>query len=274
MSLIVSLRIPDGIVIAADSMSTSHTILKLVAPDIGITCPNCNKKITEQELRVPPIFVPFSASSYTQKLFSLYNKYAISSFGEGIINNRSIYFHVKHFENIDSMPKDLEDIKNKFINYLENELIVQYPKYKTEAPKEWHPIGFHINGYEYIDNKPSGVTYEIFIGRENIIHRRDIIGCTIGGDTKVVMKLWEIGKADQRLIFKYRLFSLQDAVDLSEFLINTTSTFQRFANEVQTVGGEVDIALLHPISGFQWIKRKKLMETLEGRNKNESEYKS
>ena len=101
------------------------------------------------------------------------------------------------------------------------------------------------------------------IGRKNIKRRRATIGCTIAGDLKVVQKLWEIGKEDQRLKFKYPLFSLQDAIDLSEFLITATGTFQRFANEVPTVGGEVDIALVTPFEGFQWIKRKKLMKTLE-----------
>ena len=48
---------------------------------------------------------------------------------------------------------------------------------------------------------------KIGIGRENRVTRYDKIGCTIGGDGKVVSQLWEIGKKEPRLQFKYELFS-------------------------------------------------------------------
>lgn len=262
MSLVVSMRVPDGIVVAADSLSLSHTQLQVVA-DIEMKCPHCEKTITGPSLRPPPVPIPFSASSYTQKLFSLYNVFALGSIGQGIVNGRSIYYHIKQFELSYENSKSLVKIRDAFITYLEKELLNQFPKYKKEAPEDWHPLGFHLNGYEEIDEKQIGVTYEVHIGRKNIKRRRATIGCTIAGDLKVVQKLWEIGKEDQRLKFKYPLFSLQDAIDLSEFLITATGTFQRFANEVPTVGGEVDIALVTPFEGFQWIKRKKLMKTLE-----------
>lgn len=266
MSLVVSLRIPDGIVVAADSLTTSQSLLEFVAQNIEVECPHCRRKVSGQELRFPPIPIPFSASSYTQKLFPLHGIFAVSSFGQGVINNRSIYYHVKQFELSNKKHGSLDETRDALIAYFEEQLLGQFPKYKEEAPKDWHPLGIHINGYEEVDGKPIGVTYEVYIGRDNVVRRRDTIGCTIGGDMKVVQKLWEIGKEDPRLSFKYPLFSLQDAVDLSKFFITATSTFQRFANEVPTVGGEVDIALLTPFHGFQWIKRKKLMETLEESN--------
>ena len=140
----------------------------------------------------------------------------------------------------------------------------EYPQYRAEAPENWLPLGFHIDGYELEDDgSPIGVTYEVYVGRENVVRRHDTIGCTVAGEMKVVQKLWAIGKEDPRLQFKYGFLSLQDAVDLGGFLIETTSTFQRFANEVQTVGGEVDVALVTPFSGFQWIRRKALMALLE-----------
>lgn len=259
--------VPDGIVVATDSLSLSQNILEFVAQNVETECPHCRKKIGAQELRLPPIPIPFSASSYTQKLFSLKNKFALGSFGLGILNNQSIHYHVRQFERIYNKSEDLLSIRNAFIKYIEKELLVQFPEYREKAPEDWHPIGFHLNGYERSDGKPAakltGVTHEVYIGRKNIVRKRDNIGCTIGGDMRVVRKLWEIGKEDPRLKFKYRLFSLQDAIDLSESLIGITSTIQRFANEVPSVGGEIDIALVTPFNDFQWIKRKKLMEILE-----------
>lgn len=263
MSLVVSLRVPDGIVVAADSLSTAHNVLEVVSPNVEFDCPNCKVKISGQQVKLPPVPVPISASSFTQKLFPLFNKYAISTFGLGVINNRSIYYHVRQFASLNRETDYLPAIRDKFIEFIESELLIQFPRYKDEAPEDWFPLGFHINGYEDIEKKPVGITYEIHLGRKKIIQRRDTTGCTIGGEGRLVQKLWEIGKEDVRRQLKYPLFSLQDAIDLSEFLIGATSTFQRFTNEVQTVGGEVDIALLTPFEGFQWIKRKKLMERLE-----------
>jgi len=263
MSLVVSLRVPDGIVVAVDSLSLSQNIYEL-AVEGGIECPNCQKKITEG-FKLPGIPIPFSASSYTQKLFSLFDDYSISTFGQGVINGRSIYYHINNFERShkNKKPSDLEELREALIHYFDEEIQSQYPNHKEKAPENWHPLGFHLNGYEHQGTKQLGVTYEVFIGRENIVWRRDQIGCTVGGDSVVVKKLWQIGKEDPKHGFKYGLFSMQDAIDLSEYFIHTTSMFQRFANDVSTVGGEIDIALVTPFHGFQWIKRKELMKTLE-----------
>jgi len=257
MSLVISLRVPDGIVVAADSLSTSHTIYDIQIQNVK----------GEKELKIPPIPVPFSASSYTQKLFSLLDQYALCTFGQGIINEKSIYYHVKGFEESINNSKNphatINQILGKFIIYIESELNFQFTNYKKEAPDNWLPIGLLLSGYEKINSKLTGVTYVVYIGKENKINKRSGIGCTYGGEGKVVQKLWEIGKENPKLQFKYGLFSLQDAIDFSEFLIQSTSTFQRFANEVPIVGGEIDIALLTPFHGFQWIKQKNLMKKLE-----------
>lgn len=263
MSLVVSLRIPDGIVVAADSLAVSRTLVELVAQDIKVQCPHCAKQISGKELRFPPFPIPFSASSYTQKLFPLQRNFALSSFGTGVINRQSLYYHVKQFEELNKDTTSLSKTLDSLIAYFEEQLQIEYPDYKKNAPKDWRPLGIHLNGYEDIEGKKVAITYEVYIGRETIMQKRDTIGCTIGGDMKVVQKLWDIGREDSRFAFKYPLFTLQDAIDLSEYLITATSTFQRFANEVPTVGGEIDIALLTPFHDFQWMKRKELMEKLE-----------
>lgn len=263
MSLIVSLRIPDGIVVATDSLATSLDILE-IASDIEAECPKCKEKIKLEDIKLPSIGIPISASSFTQKLFSFKEEYAISSCGQGIINNRSIFFHVKQFEKSNEEIDSLEQLVDTLVGYFETQLSQQYSNYKTEAPEDWRPLGFHINGYEAVEDRPVATTYEVYVGRNNIKRKIDSIGCTIGGYQQVVQKLWEIGKGNRKRQFKYPLFSLQDAIDLSEFLITTTSTFQRFSNEVPTVGGDIDIALITPFHKFQWIKKKDLMERLEG----------
>lgn len=48
----------------------------------------------------------------------------------------------------------------------------------------------------------------------------------------------------------------QDAIDLADFLVDTTKRFVRFLPGANTVGGETDIAVVTKYEGFKWIRRK------------------
>lgn len=260
MSLIISLRVADGIVIATDSQSTTHKPLEIIAEQV-------QKDGEKSEIiQFPPIPIPTSASSSTQKLFPFMEKYAISAYGSGIINQKSIYYHINDFEQKISSETDKLDLKkiiNLFIEYMSKELENEQPNYKKNSPEGWTAIGLHFNGFELNESdKISGVTYHVEIGKKNQINRHEQIGCTVGGEMKIVQSLWELGKQHPDRKFQYTLFSLQDAIDFSKFLIRTTSTFQRFSRELLTVGGDIDIALLTPHGQFLWIKQKPLMKLL------------
>jgi hypothetical protein len=50
---------------------------------------------------------------------------------------------------------------------------------------------------------------------------------------------------------------IQDAIDLADFLVDTTIRWNRFSiGKFKTVGGPVDIAAITKHEGFRWIKRK------------------
>ena len=273
MSLVVSLRIPDGMVIAADSLSTAKNIVGIEIGSIDVKCPNCSQAFDRKSLALPAmnLEVPFSGSSYTQKLINLNGKFALSFFGNGVIGNKSIYYHVKQqlkagvFDN-----KTLNEVNQILVDYFEKALLLDFPNYIKEAPSKWHPIGYHLNGYENIDGADRAITYEVHVGKNSDVKQIESIGCTIGGDMTVVQKLWELGRPDKGQAvhqIKYGLLSLQDAIDLSIFFIETTSKFQRFADQVQTVGGDIDVALITPFHDFQWIRRKRLMEVIENGKK-------
>ncbi len=265
MSLAISLRIPDGIVVAADSLSTAKTNLEFAA-DFKLECPECNKQISLEKVKLPPFGFPRSASSYTQKLFPLFEKYAITSHGVGIINEMSIYWHINRFAqlNKNSVPENLDTLVSQLESYFDKELLAQFPKYKDEAPDGWAPLNLQINGFEYKNEKYTAVTHELKIGKKNDKNKHVQSGCTIGGFIHVVTKLWETEKKVPDSQINFGLFSLQDAVDYCEYLIRLTTGFQRFSNIVPTVGGDIDIALLTPFHGFKWIKRKDLSKVLEG----------
>jgi 20S proteasome alpha/beta subunit len=59
--------------------------------------------------------------------------------------------------------------------------------------------------------------------------------------------------------------SLQDAVDFSTLMIQTTSAMQRFSDGINAdpgdmpgVGGPIDVAVITPDQGFLWVKKKRL----------------
>lgn len=49
---------------------------------------------------------------------------------------------------------------------------------------------------------------------------------------------------------------LQDAIDLAEFLVDLTCRWYRFSPGAPTVGGPIEIAAITKHQGFRWVKRK------------------
>jgi len=259
MTLAVSLRIPDGLVIAADSLSTIRGQIGVEA-EFGGQCPKCKKDIKLKDIKIPPIPIPSSVSSFAQKVFSFRGYYGIATHGMAILNEKTIYYHVKSLEQNDNSDRNagVSGVSKKILDYFSKQIKKQFSDI-DQAPDDFSPLGFLIVGY---DDK-EGKTIEVSIGKKSKIIERIGSGCTIGGDIVLVTNLWEMGKKNPNLVAKYASFSLQDAVDYAEYLINTTANFQRFANMIPTVGGEVDIALITPYKKFTWIKCKHLTKILE-----------
>ncbi|RMD91185.1 MAG: hypothetical protein D6813_08050 [Calditrichaeota bacterium] len=267
MTLVVSLRVPDGVVLAADSLQTTQATIIPGLKDFKTACPKCSEEITLEKIQMPPIQMPMSTSSYAQKLFPFTKKFGAASFGSGIVNNRTIYYQMKILEKSLSEESivSVSEAADKILEYFDEELKKELKNRNLDiasAPEDFYPFGFQIVGYE-TDQDVSGKTIEVLIGKKSI--KRDIegIGCTVSGDRQVVAKLWELREEDPRFSTNFGSFSLQDAIDYAEFLIRTTAMHQRFSNMIPTVGGAVDIALVTTHSGFSWIKFKKLTKILE-----------
>ena len=96
MTLIVSLRIPDGIVIAGDSLSTLMGQGQFETT-IGVICPECNHQ-HEIQPKSPIFPVPGTTFSYAQKVFPFCGKFGVGTFGSGLLANKSIYFIMRLFQ--------------------------------------------------------------------------------------------------------------------------------------------------------------------------------
>lgn len=264
MTLIVSLRIPDGIVIAGDSLATMMGQIQ-VQTEVQVKCPECGQEHATT-VDVPAPFVPSTTFSFAQKLSPFLKKYGVGSFGTGMLMGKSIYYILREFEQVCSASQNLrringvsdvaKDIGNHYHSLLKQQLD-QENKSLEDIPEDANALGFQVVGYDGSDAK----TVEIHIGRVVTTNVHDQGGCTISGQPMVSQAIWSLyNDALQRPAFE--VFSLQDAIAYAEFLINTTATHQRFSHTMPNVGGEIDIALVTPFDDFKWIRQKELSQFL------------
>jgi hypothetical protein len=54
---------------------------------------------------------------------------------------------------------------------------------------------------------------------------------------------------------------IQDTIDLAEWLVHTTVMYSRFTPGAATVGGPIEIAAITKHEGFKWVKRKHYFDT-------------
>lgn len=266
VTLNVSLRVPDGIVIASDSLST---FMQPVQQKVTVKgkCEKCGEVTEIKDAQVPPVSVPSSTWPYTQKLFPLKDRFGLATYGWGFVNNRSIYNHV--IDLIPKLPKEdgdedyFETLSNFVVKYFHDQLIAYLEKLQLPVelqPDDWAPFGFQFVGFKRPKNgEATSCTHLIRIGKKTNIECYDEIGCTISGDPTVVHMLWNAPSHRLNLAS----FSLQDAVDYTKFLIRTTADYQRFSGSLPTVGGDIDVALLTNHRGFQWIAQKELYHMLD-----------
>lgn len=257
MTLVVSLRIADGVVISADSLQTTIGSIRPELKNFKVKSPKTGEEIVVPRVQLPPINIPSSTSSYAQKLFPFKKNYGIAIFGSNIINGRTIYNHIKVLESsqIDTELSLLE-VGEKIKEYFEKEVSVQLKAIPNPPPSLF---GLQIVGFKN-EKDITGTTLEYNFGKSTTFREHKTIGCTVSGDNFIAAKMFE---AQQRNPINFGSFSLQDGIDFCKFLTNATADYQRFANMIPTVGGAVDIALITEYSGYKWISSKELTKILE-----------
>lgn len=259
MTLVVSLRIADGVILSADSLQTSMSSLQPELKDFKVKSPSTGEEIIIPKVKLPPIKLPSSTSSFAQKLFSFKKKYGVAIFGSNILNGRTIYNHIKTLEKSIDGDISMADVQQKIQTYFQphvDKQIAALPNYDKRRTL----FGLQIVGFENEDDI-TGTTLEFNFGSNSKIIKHKPIGCTLSGDSSFGLKIFEAAK--ERSPINIGGFSLQDGIDFCEFLTNSTTDFQRFANMIPTVGGSVDIALITKYSDFNWIKAKSLAKMLE-----------
>lgn len=271
MTIAISLKVHNGVVLAADSAST------LSGPT------------PTGEIGVVNIFTT------ARKIFNLYKGKPIGliTWGSGSIGHASISTLAKDLRqrlmdpnNVDyyieakKKAYKLEDIAQKAQRFFFEEMYNQEFKDKPKKPF----IGFIIAGY----SKGEGLLeeWEIIIDKgvspkPKLIRPKELTGISWRGEGQAVMRLVkgygpalpialkEIGIPDKqipaamgiidnhlRVPLSYPPMPIQDAIDLAVFLVEATIMFSRFTPGAPTVGGPIDVAAITKHEGFRWVSRK------------------
>jgi len=231
MSLVVTVYVPSGIVMAADSRMT---VLRSEDRVEG-----------EQKTRVQQQIVLSDNAYKVVELRSI--GVGVSVYDAGVINNQPVDSHVHRFEEEEITPEDdVISAGDKFLRYFQS----NFPNVN---------VGFHIAGYRPEDR--TRVPY-VFVGhttREPGVRRVNVsqegqvqYGILRSGDILVVNRL-----IDQDHLPLFAAMPLQDAVDYAAHLIRATIETMRFEPRFPSVGGPIDVLVVTPAE-MRWVQRKEL----------------
>jgi len=242
MSLVITVYVPEGIVMASDSRQ-SVTIE--------------GKSSEGKEFKVETV-----NSDAVIKTFLLENqRVGISNFGQDFLGEVPMVGHIKKFieteltsaDDVTSIPKKLVEYFRKLFGNVD--------------------VGFHVAGYKKEDRVSMPHVYHCHVGR-NVTERRNIkpdgsvaYGATWSGQIDILTSIIKPvivkdEKGGEKIIRSvapiiWDAMTLQDAIDFSIYAIRTTIDTMRFQARPKNVGGPIDVLILTP-EEVKWIQRKEL----------------
>lgn len=243
MSLIVTLYVPEGLVLAGDSRLTLNW---------------SNKTPNGDQLH------SVSASDSNTKIFSINHKFGIGTFGAADIKGIPIAGFINQFmeekvderTTIDEIPQLLLDFFGEKYNY---------PACNFHAIGYGIEHGLSVPHVYFINIAARQITRANFGGNE-IRH-----GAIWGGETEVLSRLINTVKMYNgndwidmpNTPIPWNFMTLQDAVDFAQYAIRTTIDTIRFQQKEKTVGGPIDILVIKPNAQAQWILKKEIKASLK-----------
>lgn len=262
MSLGIVILTEEGVVLAAESLGT---LLSLEQANILSECKKCGEKGKPNiscpkcgEVMGPaPTFsrqFPATHTHYCQKLFRI-NKYAglivVGNPNLGIMKAQHAVFA---FINWLKEKKSFDDYAEAIVTHWQNfcrdtrvlekhdgrtELVIAGIKSNTEA------VAFSQN-------------LDIEKGVINVGHISGV-GVVACGVHEILDKMFGDGGIKQ---YPVKDFPLQDAVEFAEFLVQTQIGVDKYTARMPRVGGDIDLAVVHPNHGFVWVRQKQLQSII------------
>ena len=218
MSIMCSVYVPEGIVLAADSRMTGNIMFKT------------NDGKTQQQGM-------FSISDNAQKVFLLSKvRVGISYCGLAILENKTVSYFLRIFE--------IQEVR-------ENDSVTDVAKKLQAYAFRFFPaVHFFVCGYE--EEEPFVYDVAKELKRINMDNGRIRYGSSWSGEQQAITKLLN---SQPPTPVNHDLMPLKDAVDFAEFLVDVTIKLQRFEMKPKTCGGDIDVLVLTKDDAF-WHKHK------------------
>ena len=232
MSLVLTVNVREGIVMAADSRITLNS--------------------TNQQSQNQVIHFAVGMSDTNRKIFITPEKVGITTFGAAEIQGVPIAGY------IDSLIIGLKP--NLTVKQVADELLKHFRTYNP-IPE----TGFHVAGYTN-NTLPIQEVYQVDVINNTAVlqGQPNIQGMVYGGEGDVVTRLLQpvFGKDNQNnyqplpfFPIPINFFTIQDAIDFSVYMIKTTIDTMRFQSRPKTVGGPIDVLVIRP-DGYEWVSKK------------------
>ncbi|MBR0136622.1 MAG: hypothetical protein IJM18_10495 [Clostridia bacterium] len=218
MSVMCTVYVPEGIVMAADSRLMGNIMVK--TPDGR----------TQQQ-------GAFSISDNAQKVFLLSKvRVGISSCGNAILENKTISDYLRIFEIQEVAETDtVTEVAKKLQSY---------------AFKFFPHVNFFVCGYE--EEEPFVYDVGKELKRINMENGNIRYASSWSGEQLAITKLLN---SQPPTPVNHNIMPLKDAVDFAEFLIDVTIKLQRFEMKPKTCGGAIDVLVLTKDDAF-WHQHK------------------
>jgi hypothetical protein len=237
MSLAISIYVPAGIVMAADSRVTGTLTREeeQVSPESGLKTVRIQQQL--------------AFSDNAQKLIALDEAgVGISCFDSVIIEGQAIETHIQEFDMVERPrpTESVEAITSRLIGYFKD----RFPEVS---------VGFHVAGYRLQGDRQTPQVYSCHTQVEPVPVRRNaneqgkvVYGITRSGETTITNRI-----IDPNSTPYFDAMPLQDAIDYALFLIRTTTEALRFEPRYAAVGGPIDVLVITP-NRMQFVQRKEL----------------
>ncbi len=233
MSLVLTVYVREGIIMAADSRIT-----------LDQTTPSGTNST---------IHLAVGMSDTNRKIFVTENNIGINTYGTADINRVPIAGFIDSF--IRGLPASAT------VKQTADELLNHFCSYNP-VPQ----TTFYVAGYNKTTQEQE--VYLVEIMNHNVVkmNQPNDQGVVYGGEYDVVSRLIQpVFLKDSQNNYQplptfpipYSFFTIQDAVDFSVYLIKTTIDTMRFQSRHKTVGGYIDVLFIHP-TGFEWVAKKVL----------------
>jgi hypothetical protein len=269
MTIAISLKVDDGIVLASDSATT-----------LCRTSPGGGEEVSQ-------------IWNNAKKIFRLHTELPLGAVTWGLasVGRSSLKILAKDFRNelmggqlaFDPNAYTVQQVAILFKEFMFDR---HYQQAFDQIPADQRPeLGFMVAGYS--SGQPRGEVWLLYTG-QGIHHgpdlaigqdesaitwqgqplslRRLLLGFDAGGLRMVLhnagLQQPEIEAIIQSCSQEFGVgmvkdgMPIQDAIDLAIYLEETSAGFSRFCDGPAFVGGPVEVAVLTRYEGFKWIKRK------------------